>query len=154
LLLVTGRRAQYNKGEIKSKDLIKPADYRAEHLRVEMKQKRIMIADDDPGIVDAVEMLLEFEGYEVTSTVDGSTVLDMKGELPDLLLLDIWMSGEDGRDICKKLKSLSATKNIPVIMISASRDIKASALAAGADDFLAKPFEMDELLKKIEELTN
>jgi response regulator RpfG family c-di-GMP phosphodiesterase len=112
LLLVTGRRAQYNKGEIKSKDLIKPADYRAEHLRVEMKQKRIMIADDDPGIVDAVEMLLE------------------------------------------KLKSLSATKNIPVIMISASRDIKASALAAGADDFLAKPFEMDELLKKIEELTN
>jgi DNA-binding response OmpR family regulator len=118
-----------------------------------MKQKRIMIADDDPGIVDAVEMLLEFEGYQVTSTVDGSTVLDMKDELPDLLLLDIWMSGEDGRDICKKLKSLSATKNIPVIMISASRDIKESALAAGADDFLAKPFEMDELLRKIEQLT-
>jgi DNA-binding response OmpR family regulator len=118
-----------------------------------MKQKKIMIADDDPGIVDAVEMLLEFEGYQVTSTVDGSTVLDMKDELPDLLLLDIWMSGEDGRDICKKLKSINATKNIPVIMISASRDIKESAMAAGADDFLAKPFEMDELLKKIESLT-
>ncbi|MDB5287787.1 MAG: response regulator receiver protein [Mucilaginibacter sp.] len=113
-----------------------------------------MIADDDPGIVDAVEMLLEFEGYTVTSTVDGSTVLDMKEELPDLLLLDIWMSGEDGRDICKKLKSENITKNIPVIMISASRDIKASAMAAGADDFLAKPFEMDELLKKIELLTH
>lgn len=112
-----------------------------------------MIADDDPGIVDAVEMLLEFEGYTVTSTVDGSTVLDMREELPDLLLLDIWMSGEDGRDICKKLKSGSLTKNIPVIMISASRDIKESAMAAGADDFLAKPFEMDELLKKIELLT-
>jgi DNA-binding response OmpR family regulator len=118
-----------------------------------IKQKRIMIADDDPGIVDAVEMLLEFEGYQVTSTVDGSTVLDMKDELPDLLLLDIWMSGEDGRDICKKLKSTDATKGIPVIMISASHDIKASAMAAGADDFLAKPFEMDDLLKKIEELT-
>jgi DNA-binding response OmpR family regulator len=118
-----------------------------------MKQKKIMIADDDPGIVDAVEMLLEFEGYQVTSTVDGSTVLDMKDELSDLLLLDIWMSGEDGRDICKKLKSINATKNIPVIMISASRDIKESAMAAGADDFLAKPFEMDELLKKIESLT-
>jgi DNA-binding response OmpR family regulator len=119
-----------------------------------MKQKKIMIADDDPGIVDAVEMLLEFEGYTVTSTVDGSTVLDMKEELPDLLLLDIWMSGEDGRDICKKLKSENITKNIPVIMISASRDIKASAMAAGADDFLAKPFEMDELLRKIELLTH
>ena len=112
-----------------------------------------MIADDDPGIVDAVEMLLEFEGYEVMSTVDGTTVLDMKGELPDLLLLDIWMSGEDGRDICRKLKHEPITKDIPVIMISASRDIEASALVAGADDFLAKPFEMDELLKKIEHYT-
>ncbi|WP_374951476.1 response regulator transcription factor [Mucilaginibacter sp.] len=119
-----------------------------------MKQKKIMIADDDPGIVDAVEMLLEFEGYHVTSTVDGSTVLDMKDQLPDLLLLDIWMSGEDGRDICKKLKSATITKNIPVIMISASRDIKQSAMDAGADDFLAKPFEMDELIKKIESLTH
>ena len=116
------------------------------------KHKTIMIADDDPGIVDAVEMLLEFEGYGVKSTVDGATVLQMKEELPDLLLLDIWMSGEDGRDICKKLKQEASTKNIPVIMISASRDIKESAMAAGADDFLAKPFEMTELLGKIEKL--
>ena len=112
-----------------------------------------MIADDDPGIVDAIEMLLEFEGYQVSSTIDGSTVLDMKHELPDLLLLDIWMSGEDGRDICKKLKQEDATKDIPVIMISASKDIKESAMAAGADDFLAKPFEMNELLSKIKNLT-
>lgn len=115
--------------------------------------KKIMIADDDPGIVDAVEMLLEFEGYIVTTTVDGSTVLDMKEEMPDLLLLDIWMSGEDGRDICRQLKATQATKNIPVIMVSASRDIKQSALDAGADDFLAKPFEMNDLLAKIEKLT-
>jgi DNA-binding response OmpR family regulator len=114
--------------------------------------KKIMIADDDPGIVDAVELLLEFEGYQVSSTVDGATVLELKDELPDLLLLDIWMSGEDGRDICKKLKQIEITKNIPVIMISASRDIKESAMAAGADDFLAKPFDMNELLQKIKNL--
>lgn len=120
---------------------------------MDTKNKKIMIADDDPGIVDAVEMLLEFEGYEVTSTVDGTTVLDMKEELPDLLLLDIWMSGEDGRDICKKLKETELTRDIPVIMISASRDVRDSAIAAGADDFLAKPFEMDELLKKIVRFT-
>ncbi|MGF7072865.1 response regulator [Mucilaginibacter sp. 3215] len=116
---------------------------------MDTKNKKIMIADDDPGIVDAMEMLLEFEGYEVTSTVDGTTVLDMKDELPDLLLLDIWMSGEDGRDICKKLKQDKLTKDIPVIMISASRDIRDSAMMAGADDFLAKPFDMNELLKKV-----
>ena len=112
-----------------------------------------MIADDDPGIVDAIELLLEFEGYQVSKTIDGSTVLDMKMELPDLLLLDIWMSGEDGRDICKKLKQSELTKNIPVIMVSASKDIKESALAAGADDFLAKPFEINDLLTKIKNLT-
>ncbi|WP_426587846.1 response regulator transcription factor [Mucilaginibacter sp. R-33] len=116
---------------------------------MDTKNKKIMIADDDPGIVDAMEMLLEFEGYEVTSTVDGTTVLDMKDELPDLLLLDIWMSGEDGRYICKKLKQDKLTKDIPVIMISASRDIRDSAMMAGADDFLAKPFDMNELLKKV-----
>lgn len=113
-----------------------------------------MIADDDPGIIDAIEMILEFEGYEVTSTIDGTTLLDLKNDLPDLLLLDIWMSGEDGRDICKKLKQGTITKNIPVIMISASRDIRESAMAAGADDFLAKPFEMDELLRKIAHFTS
>ena len=112
-----------------------------------------MIADDDPGIVDAIEMLLEFEGYNVCSTYDGAAVLELKEELPDLLLLDIWMSGEDGRDICKKFKMEAKTKMIPVIMISASKDVKESAMAAGADDFLAKPFEMNDLMDKIRKLT-
>lgn len=114
--------------------------------------KKILIADDDPGIVDAIEMMLEFEGYDVTSTPDGSEVLKLENDLPDLLLLDIWMSGEDGRDICRKLKSDKATAHLPVLMISASRDIKQSAMDAGADDFLAKPFEMNALLQKIKNL--
>jgi CheY-like chemotaxis protein len=62
------------------------------------------------------------------------------------------MSGTDGRDVCKKLKQNDLTKNIPVIMVSASRDIERSAINAGADDFLAKPFEMNDLLQKIENL--
>jgi DNA-binding response OmpR family regulator len=122
-------------------------------MMISGKQKKIMIADDDPGIVDAVEMLLEFEGYTVTSTGDGSSVLKLNENLPDLLLLDIWMSGEDGRDICKLLKQDDVKKHIPVIMISASKDVKESAINAGADDFLAKPFEMNDLLQKIEALT-
>ena len=114
--------------------------------------KKIMIADDDPGIVDAICLMLEFEGYEVSCTVNGATVLDMKDEYPDALVLDIWMSGQDGRDICRQLKSEQLTKHIPVLMISASKDIRQSAMDSGADDFLAKPFEMDDLLGKLDEL--
>jgi len=114
------------------------------------KQKKIMIADDDPGILDAVEAMLEFGGYEVSATSNGATVLEMKDGFPDLLLLDIWMSGTDGRDVCKQLKSQDLTKNMPIIMISASTELERSAKEAGADDFLEKPFDMEELLQKID----
>lgn len=113
------------------------------------KPKRITVADDDSGILDAVGMMLEMEGYDVNTTLNGNTVLTQT-ELPDVYILDIWMSGSDGRELCKKLKSEEKTKNIPVILISASNDLKRSAETAGADDFLAKPFEIDALLQKIE----
>lgn len=111
--------------------------------------KKLMIADDDPGIVDFLSILLEYEGYSVSSTLNGASLLNLKDDLPDLVLLDIWMSGTDGRDICKQLKQKADTCKIPILMFSASKDIGDSALAAGADDFLAKPFEMEDLLYKI-----
>lgn len=111
--------------------------------------KKILIADDDPAIVDSIKMMLELEGYEVKTTTNGETVYKMEKEYPDLLLLDIWMSGQDGREICKFLKKEPHTKRIPIIMVSASRDVKEVAKEAGADDFLEKPFEREELLKKI-----
>ena len=114
------------------------------------KPKRITVADDDPGILDAVEMMLEMEGYEVNATLNGNTVLEFDQILPDIYILDIWMSGADGRELCKKLKSEERTKAIPVILISASNDLKRSAETAGADDFLAKPFDIDVLLTKIQ----
>lgn len=116
-----------------------------------MNAKKVMIADDDAGIVDSMSIMLEFEGYEVSTTLDGAKLLQMNNELPDLLLLDIWMSGVDGRDICKQLKSNTHTSKLPIVMISASKDIERSAMDAGANDFLAKPFEMEELLRKIEQ---
>jgi CheY-like chemotaxis protein len=116
------------------------------------KTKRITLADDDPGILDAVGMMLEMEGYEVNATLNGNTVLNFQNPLPDVYILDIWMSGSDGRELCKKLKTEELTKNIPVILISASNDLKRSAETAGADDFLAKPFEIDNLLQKIASL--
>jgi len=119
-----------------------------------MKSKKIFIADDDEAIVDATSMMLEVMGYEVNYTLNGAAIQSEIQNKPDLLLLDIWMSGIDGRDVCRQLKSDPATGNIPVLMISASKDIKESALASGADDFLAKPFEMDALLEKVERLTS
>lgn len=111
--------------------------------------KKILVADDDPAICDAVSMILQEEGYLVDTTVDGETIYKMEAEFPDLLLLDIWMSGQDGREICKYLKKKELTSQIPIIMVSASRDIEKSAREAGADDFLEKPFKMDDLLSKI-----
>lgn len=111
--------------------------------------KRILVADDDPAIVESTTLILEEFGYDVDSTVDGQTIYKMEKDYPDLLLLDIWMSGEDGREICKYLKKSHLTKHIPIIMVSASRDIQSSAKEAGADDFLAKPFDMEVLIHKI-----
>lgn len=119
-----------------------------------IKNKKILIADDDPAILDATKMLLELEGYTVDTTVDGETIYKMEKEYPDVLLLDIWMSGQDGREICKYLKKNPLTQSIPIIMVSASRDIMTSAKESGADDFLAKPFEMDELLSKLKKYIN
>lgn len=111
-----------------------------------MPGKTIMIADDDPAILDALEMLLQDEGYNVVTSSNGDTFQKVNETLPDLLLLDIWMSGEDGREVAKVLKKEKSTKHIPIVMISASKDIDKSARDSGADDFLAKPFEIDELL--------
>lgn len=112
-------------------------------------KKTILVADDDPAIVESTSLILEEFGYKVESTVDGQTIYKMEKDYPDLLLLDIWMSGQDGREICKYLKKDSTTKSIPVIMISASRDIKKSTIEAGADDFLVKPYDMNDLLDKV-----
>ena len=111
--------------------------------------KKILIADDDPGILDPLTMLFEIEGYEVSSSLIGYSVDEILNLQPDIILLDIWMSGYDGREMCREIKQHEKARQIPVILISASRDIRKSALESGADDFLEKPFEMTSLLDVI-----
>lgn len=113
------------------------------------KKNTIVIADDDPAILEAMKMMLELFNFNVETVADGMVVPKLMSLQPQLLFLDICMSGTDGRDICKTLKALDSTKDIPVIMISASRDLKEAVKEAGANDFLEKPFEMKELLSKI-----
>lgn len=116
-------------------------------------KKRILVADDDPSILDVLKLMLEqVGGYDVSTTADGESVLELDEDLPDLILLDLWMSGIDGRDVCKSLKSNDRTKDLPLIIFSANRDVELISRTAGADDFLAKPFQMDELLSKVARL--
>ena len=119
---------------------------------MEQQAKKILVVDDDPDILDALQFMLEDAGYEVKTTEKGEyaeNLHDTNGGLPDVIILDVLLSGKDGRLICQKLKSQEETKRIPIIMISAHPNAKQSVTAVGADDFIAKPFDMDELLAKI-----
>lgn len=113
--------------------------------------RRILVADDDAAIVDAIKMMLEIADYQVETTLDGNVISKIKSTRPDLLLLDIWMSGVDGRDICRKIKQDKSINYIPVVLISASRDLAKSTKNALADDYLEKPFNLDTLLTKVEQ---
>jgi DNA-binding response OmpR family regulator len=118
------------------------------------KQQRhkILVVDDDPGIVDMLSIMLVDAGYQAEIATDTTTVEKLKTNLPDLILLDIWMSGIDGGEICKQLKKQEETKNIPIIMISANKDTELIANKSGANDFIVKPFEMNVLLTKVKNL--
>lgn len=111
--------------------------------------KRVLVADDDEGILDVISIMLESAGYRVTTMLRGEEVLEIKEDLPNLILLDISMAGIDGRDICKKLKNQDLTTHIPIIMVSANRDTEEISIQAGADDFICKPFDMHDLLQKV-----
>lgn len=112
--------------------------------------RHILVVDDEPDILEFLQVILEEEGYEVV-TSQKAEFLDQlhNGGLPHLILLDVLLSGKDGREIVKYLKSQEETKAIPVIMFSAHPSAEQTARAAGADDFLAKPFDIDVLLAKI-----
>jgi len=121
---------------------------------MEKRAKKILVVDDDPDILDALQLALEDAGYEVTTTEKGEyaeNLRDTNGGLPDVIILDVLLSGKDGRIICQRLKSQEDTKHIPVLMMSAHPNAHQSSKAVGADDFLAKPFDIDELLDKVAE---
>jgi CheY-like chemotaxis protein len=112
-------------------------------------KKRILIAEDDPAILDVLQLILEEGGYAVESVADEAALSDFPNGHPDLLLLDIWMSGWDGREICRSLKGREETKHLPILLCSANRDGEQIAREVGADGFIAKPFDLDALLATI-----
>jgi two-component system response regulator MprA len=114
---------------------------------------RILVVDDEPAVRESLTSSLEFEGYRVAGAADGVLALQrVEREPPDLVVLDVLMPRMDGLTTCRRLRALGAT--MPVLMLTA-RDMvgdRVTGLDAGADDYLAKPFELDELLARVRAL--
>ena len=109
----------------------------------------VLLIEDDAGILDAVGMALEFEGYRVATSPDGAAVDRLAaGELvpPAAILLDLLLADQNGTDLCRRLKTHPRTRHVPVLMTSAHPTAAPAAVAAGADAFLPKPFDLDDLL--------
>ena len=110
---------------------------------------KIMVVEDEPALVDALEYGLVAEGFEVVATSDGDDSLRLfDRERPDLILLDLMLPGMSGTEICKRIRSSSA---VPIIMLTAkdSEIDKVVGLEVGADDYVTKPFSMRELAARV-----
>ena len=108
--------------------------------------QRILVVDDEESILEVVQIVLEGEGYLVQTSMDSSFLQTILSPLPDVILLDVLLSGEDGREICRRIKADTQLHHIPVIMLSAHADANKVANTGGADAFLEKPFDVDALI--------
>ena len=111
--------------------------------------RKILAVEDDRNISDLIRMYLEKEGFEVTTAFDGGTAVERFREIgPDLVLLDIMLPVMDGWSVCAKIRETSRT---PIIMLTAKSEVldRVTGLEMGADDYLVKPFEMKELIARI-----
>jgi two-component system, OmpR family, alkaline phosphatase synthesis response regulator PhoP len=117
--------------------------------------KKILIADDEPSIVTAVEFLLRREGYEVQVARDGNEALQLiESSRPDLVVLDVMMPLKSGYEVCRTIRERDDWRHIKVVMLSAKgRDAEvAKGMAIGADVYVTKPFSTRELIGRIRTL--
>ena len=112
--------------------------------------KKIFVIDDDLGILEAVKVVLELEGYEVTTLTKFEGIKKISENKPDLILLDVLLPGIDGRVIAKEIKKNKLCKDIPIIMFSASSNLEKTTKDSGVEGFIAKPFDISQLLKIVQ----
>lgn len=118
--------------------------------------KKILVVDDDDDVLETIQLILEIGGYDVEPLNDASLIFERIDVFkPDLILLDIVLGKIDGRIICHQLKLNQSTKNIPILMMSGLYKLnEINEMNCGPDDFMPKPFKMNVLLEKIENLTS
>ena len=117
--------------------------------------QRILIVDDEPNIVLALELLMKKEGYEVHTVDDGERAVQAAKALrPDLILLDIMMPKMDGYEVCQRIRSDALLKEVSIIMLTAKgREVeREKGLALGADHYITKPFSTRQVVMKVKEI--
>jgi DNA-binding response OmpR family regulator len=115
----------------------------------------VLIVDDEPNIIMALEFLVRQAGYEVRSVADGEAALQAMAErAPDLVLLDVMMPKRDGFDVCQTIRANPGWKSTRIIMLTArGRDIdREKGLALGADDYITKPFSTREVVDLVKRM--
>ncbi len=115
----------------------------------------VLIVDDEPNIVLSLEFLMNQAGFDVSVARDGEEALDaVKRQAPDLILLDIMIPKRDGYEICKSVRANPERKDTPIIILTAKgRDTEREmGMAAGADDFITKPFSIRDVVERVERL--
>ena len=118
-----------------------------------MKNKRVLVCDDDKDILEMLEIALQINGFEVISEHDSTHIFRIiDSSHPDAVLLDLWMPALSGDEIVKKLREDPSKNRIPVVIISANQDGKEIALKAGANHYLEKPFDIDKLVMCLNEV--
>jgi DNA-binding response OmpR family regulator len=114
--------------------------------------RKVLVAEDEPDIRGLIAFSLEYAGYQVIQAFNGEdAVAEAEKELPDVILLDVRMPKLSGYEACERLKALDLTKHIPVVFLSArgqEAEIK-YGLGLGAVEYILKPFELDELLRRV-----
>src|SRR5580658_9623237 len=119
-----------------------------------MENKRILVVDDSASFRTLMVHVLDFMGYQVATAENGEEALPkIEAFEPNLVLMDVEMPVLNGYEACRLLKENPATAGLPVLLVSANRYAGDGAIAAGADDFMAKPFSLDDLVVKIKSLT-
>jgi DNA-binding response OmpR family regulator len=112
--------------------------------------KRILVIDDDPGILEVFKTILEVKGFEVSTFNNGEiTVNEILGKSPNVILLDVYLKGSNGVELCNRLKADSLTRNIPVIMSSAQTSDYLILRKCNAQDFISKPIDIEDMIGKI-----
>jgi two-component system response regulator MprA len=120
---------------------------------VDRTEHHILIAEDDEQVRRSVERALRFEGFRVSSAADGDAALEAAGrERPDAIVLDVMMPGPDGLAVCRRLRA--GGDRVPILMLTARAAVsdRVAGLDAGADDYLVKPFALEELLARLRAL--